>query len=71
MSSEVGGIYNTRRHHLIMGMTPYRKLRTQTKISRQVDLFPVIQLEKLTYLYQQLYPLHEFHVLAKDSNLLF
>jgi len=37
-------------------MSPYRKLRTQTKISRQVALYPAIQLEKLTYLYEKLYP---------------
>jgi len=37
-------------------MTPYRKLRTQMQISKQVALFPVIQLEKLTDLYPKLSP---------------
>jgi len=27
-------MYNTRRHHSIPGMTPYRKLRTQMQISK-------------------------------------
>ncbi|MGB4704323.1 MAG: hypothetical protein WBI18_04515, partial [Candidatus Saccharicenans sp.] len=42
------------------------KLRTQMTISKQVALFPVIQLEKLTGLYQKLFPLHGYHVSAYD-----
>ena len=49
-------MYNTRRYHSTPGMTPYRKLRTEMQISKQVALFPVIQLEKLTDLYQKLFP---------------
>jgi len=59
-------MYNTRRYHSTLGMTPYRKLRTQMTISKQVALFPVIQLEKLTGLYQKLFPLPGYHVSAYD-----
>ncbi|MGB4705078.1 MAG: helix-turn-helix domain-containing protein [Candidatus Saccharicenans sp.] len=62
-------MYNTRRHHSTLGMTPYRKLRTQRQISKQVALFPVIQLEKLTDLYQKLFPLPGYHVSANVPNL--
>ncbi|MGB4705424.1 MAG: hypothetical protein WBI18_10185 [Candidatus Saccharicenans sp.] len=59
-------MYNTRRYHSTLGMTPYRKLRTQMQISKQVALFPVIQLEKLTDLYPKLFPLPGYHVSAYD-----
>ncbi|MDI6698286.1 MAG: hypothetical protein QME85_05050 [Candidatus Saccharicenans sp.] len=61
-------MYNTRRHHSTLSMTPYRKLRTQIKISNQVALFPVIQLEKLTDLYQKLFPLPGYQVSANDHK---
>jgi len=61
-------MYNTRRHHSTLGMTPYRKLRTQMQISKQVALFPVIQLDKLIDLYQKLFPLPGYHVSAKDPG---
>ncbi|MGB4704764.1 MAG: hypothetical protein WBI18_06790 [Candidatus Saccharicenans sp.] len=61
-------MYNTRRYHSTPGMTPQRKLRTQMKISKQVALFPVIQLEKLTDLHQKLCPLPGYHVSACDRN---
>ncbi|MGB4704894.1 MAG: hypothetical protein WBI18_07475, partial [Candidatus Saccharicenans sp.] len=43
-------------------------LRTQMQISKQVALFPVIQLEKLTDLYQKLFPLPGYHVSAYDQR---
>ena len=36
------------------------------QISKQVALFPVMQLEKLTDLYQKLFPLPGYHVSAND-----
>ncbi|MGB4705304.1 MAG: hypothetical protein WBI18_09580, partial [Candidatus Saccharicenans sp.] len=44
-------------------------LRTQMTISKQVALFPVIQLEKLTGLYQKLFPLPGYHVSAYDQSI--
>jgi len=41
-------MYNTRRYHSTLGMTPYRKLRMERECSKLVAPFPVIQLEKLT-----------------------
>jgi len=49
-------MYNTKRHHSTLGMTPFRKLTMERKISKLVALFPVMQLEKLTDLYFKLFP---------------
>jgi len=38
------------------------------QISKQVALFPVMQLEKLTDLYQKLFPLPGYHVSAYDRH---
>lgn len=38
------------------------------KILKQVVLFPVIYLEKLTDLYQKLFPLPGYHVSDSDQN---
>ena len=61
-------MYNTLRHHSTLGMTPYRKLRMEQKLSQPVALFPVIQLEKLTELYPKLFPQTGYHVSAKDRE---
>ncbi|MCR4397072.1 MAG: hypothetical protein NUW07_10135, partial [Candidatus Saccharicenans sp.] len=60
-------MYNTKRHHSTLGMTPFRKLRMERNLSKLVALFPVIQLEKLTDLYPKLFPQPGYHLLAKDK----
>jgi len=60
-------MYNTKRHHSTLGMTPYRKLSMERKISQLVALFPVIQLEKLTDLYPKLFPQTGYHVSTNDQ----
>ena len=57
-------MYNTKRHHSTLGMTPFRKLSMERKISKLVALFPVMQLEKLTDLYPKLFPQPGYHVLT-------
>jgi hypothetical protein len=47
-------------------MTPWRKLRMERQISKLVTIFPVIQLEKLTDLYQKIFPLPGYHVSTND-----
>ncbi len=59
-------MYNTKRHHSTLGMTPFRKLTMERKIPKLVALFPVMQLEKLTDLYFKLFPQTGYHVLAND-----
>ncbi|MBC7361652.1 MAG: transposase, partial [Candidatus Aminicenantes bacterium] len=59
-------MYNTLRHHSTLGMTPYKKLRMETKLPKLIALFPVVQLDKLTDLYMKLFPQPGYHVSAKD-----
>lgn len=61
-------MYNTRRVHSTLGMTPFEKLQSQMKLPRQVALFPVMQLDKLTDLYSTLFPLPGYHVSAKNGH---
>jgi len=49
-------INNTRGHHSTLGMTSFRKLSRERKISKLVVLFPLMQLEKLIALYFKLFP---------------
>ncbi len=41
------------------------------EITKQVALFPVMQLEKLTDLYPKLFPFSEYHVSASDPSFSF
>ncbi|MBC7362388.1 MAG: hypothetical protein H5U06_08920 [Candidatus Aminicenantes bacterium] len=59
-------MYNTLRHHSTLGMTPYKKLRMETKLPKLIALFPVVQLDKLVDLYPKLFPQPGYHVSAKD-----
>jgi hypothetical protein len=61
-------MYNTKRHHPTLGMTPFRKLTMERKISKLVALFPVVQLEKLIDLYFKIFPQTGYHVSANDPS---
>ncbi|NPV83098.1 MAG: helix-turn-helix domain containing protein [Candidatus Aminicenantes bacterium] len=63
-------VYNTKRHHSTLSMTPFRKLSMERKISNLVAIFPVVQLEKLTDLYPILFPLPGYYVSTNDPSLL-
>ncbi len=63
-------MYNTNRHHSTLGMTPLRKLWMERKVTKLIALFPVIELERLTELYQNLFPQLGYYVLANDQSLL-
>jgi len=60
-------MYNTKRHHSTLGMTPFKKLTMERKTSRLVALFPVMQLKKLTDLYFKLFPQTGYHVSTNDQ----
>ncbi len=49
-------MYNTLRYHSTLGMTPFKKLRMERECSKLVAFFPMMQLDKLTDLYQKLFP---------------
>lgn len=50
-------------------MTPFRKLRMETKLSKLIVLFPVVHLEKLPDLYLRLFLQPGYQVLTKDLSL--
>lgn len=62
-------MYNTKRIHSALGMTPYMKLRTKIELPFEIALFPVVELEKLTDLYSILFPHPGYHVSANDPKI--
>ncbi|NPV82908.1 MAG: transposase [Candidatus Aminicenantes bacterium] len=60
-------VYNTKRHHSTLSMTPFQKLSLERKLQNLVAIFPVAQLEKLTDLYPKLFSLPGYHASTNDA----
>ncbi len=67
-------VYNTKRIHSVIGMTPYRKLLQYRNAPNYIALFPVMSLDRMIDLLHVFFPKGldegEYHLLTNDHNIL-
>ncbi|MFN4228164.1 MAG: hypothetical protein ACK4F0_08530, partial [Candidatus Ratteibacteria bacterium] len=57
-------MYNTRRIYLGIGMTPYQKLCETKRLSKQVCLFPVVNLDNMIPLLEIYFKNFSFQIVS-------